>query len=111
MQWFTFGNMVERIRIGQKASTPGFLRTVIRTPEGLFWNGGTWNGKIVEIRDYLFSDIWTIYEDEESLMWEKGREPLEHRIVEMITNQFEEERVRRHEERTEQRVQKNKDVF
>ncbi|WIV20032.1 hypothetical protein QPK24_04765 [Paenibacillus polygoni] len=114
MEWFTFGNMVETIRIGQKASTPGFSRTVIRTPSGLYWTGGIWNGKIVEIRDYLFSDIWTIYEDEESLVWEEYREPMERKIVEMITNQYEEERAQRREEKKAKSTQtlwKNKDVF
>lgn len=114
MEWFTFGNMLGQIRIGQKASTSGFTRTVIRTPSGLYWSGGIWNGKIVEIRDYLFSDIWTIYEDEESLAWEKYREPLEREITEMITNQYEDEREKRQEQRTEhhaQNIWKNKDVF
>ena len=114
MEWFTFGNMLGKIRIGQKASTPGFSRTVIRTPSGLYWTGGMWNGKVVEIRDYLFSDIWTIYEDEESLTWEEYREPLEREIIEMIMNQYEEERAQRHEEKSAipiQRIWKNKDVF
>lgn len=114
MEWFTFGNMLETIRIGQKASTPCFSRTVIRTPSGLYWTGGIWNGKVVEIRDYLFSDIWTIYEDEESLVWEEYREPMERKIIEMITNQYEEERAQRLEERRVKPTQtlwKNKDVF
>ncbi|WJH31013.1 hypothetical protein N6H13_10800 [Paenibacillus sp. CC-CFT742] len=54
MEWFTLGNMITRIRIGQKASTPGFSRTVIRRPDGLFWVGGIWAGQVVQLRDFLF---------------------------------------------------------
>lgn len=54
VDWFTLGNMITRIRIGQKASTPGFSRTVIRRPDGLFWVGGIWSGQVVQLRDFLF---------------------------------------------------------
>lgn len=52
MDWYTLGNMITRIRIGQKASTPGFSRTVIRRPDGLFWVGGIWSGQVVQLRDF-----------------------------------------------------------
>ncbi|MFB5267524.1 hypothetical protein ACE41H_12125 [Paenibacillus enshidis] len=93
MEWLTLPSMLGRIRIGQKASTPGFGRTVIRRPDGLYWCGGLLNGKIVEIRDYLFSDIWTLYEDEESLQWIKFREREEHKEREMIENQVDDLRT------------------
>lgn len=89
LDWFTLGNMITRIRIGQKASTPGFSRTVIRRPDGLFWVGGIWSGQIVQLRDYLFSDIWTIYDDEETEQWLEYRTQIEQKEREMIVNQFE----------------------
>ncbi|MFB5763686.1 hypothetical protein [Paenibacillus medicaginis] len=93
MEWLTLPSMLSRIRIGQKASTPGFGRTVIRRPDGLYWCGGLLDGKIVEIRDYLFSDIWTLYEDEESLQWVQFREHEEHKEREMIENQVDDLRT------------------
>ncbi|MNH46247.1 hypothetical protein D3C71_1991180 [compost metagenome] len=63
MKWYTFGQMLMQIRIGQKAATPEG-RTVLRTARGLFWQGGRLAGAAVEIKDYLFSNIWTIFEDE-----------------------------------------------
>lgn len=89
MEWYTLGQMLMKIRMGQKASTADG-RTVIRTAVGLFWTGGRQHGKAVEIKDYLFSDIWRIYEDEESLKESSGRETLERREREMIDNQYEE---------------------
>lgn len=89
MDWFTLGNMISRIRIGQKASTPGFSRTVIRRPDGLFWVGGIWAGQVVQVRDFLFSDIWTIYEDEETEQWLEFRQRHEKMEREMIENQYE----------------------
>ncbi|MET3208130.1 UNVERIFIED_CONTAM: hypothetical protein ABIC26_001066 [Paenibacillus sp. PvR008] len=44
---------------------------------------------MVEIRDYLFSDIWTIYEDEECEPWIGLREQMESSEQEMIINQYE----------------------
>jgi len=89
VDWFTLGNMITRIRIGQKASTPGFSRTVIRRPDGLFWVGGIWSGQVVQLRDFLFSDIWTIYDDEETEQWLEFRSQVEQKEREMIVNQFE----------------------
>ena len=89
MDWFTLGNMITRIRIGQKASTPGFSRTVTRRPDGLFWVGGIWSGQVVQLRDFLFSDIWTIYDDEETEQWLEFRTKVEQKEREMIENQFE----------------------
>jgi hypothetical protein len=89
LEWYMFGPMISRIRMGQKVSTSGFSRTMIRCPDGLYWSGGILSGKIVEIRDYLFSDIWTIYEDEECGQWIGFREQMEPRKQEMIINQYE----------------------
>ncbi|MCG7377642.1 MULTISPECIES: hypothetical protein [Paenibacillus] len=89
MEWYTLGHMITRIRIGQKASTPGFSRTVIRRPDGLFWVGGIWAGQVVQLRDFLFSDIWTIYEDEDTEQWLAFRDSYERKEQEMIVNQFE----------------------
>ncbi|MNW34862.1 hypothetical protein D3C74_118490 [compost metagenome] len=94
MDWLTLGHMVRSIRIGQKASTPGYGRTVIRRPDGLYWANGILSGKVVELRDYLFSDIWTIYEDEDSKQWVEYRDQIEKREREMIENQYEEARFR-----------------
>ncbi|MCM3174386.1 hypothetical protein [Paenibacillus sp. MER 99-2] len=89
MEWYTLGHMITRIRIGQKASTPGLSRTVIRRPDGLFWVGGIWAGQVVQLRDFLFSDIWTIYEDEDTEQWLAFRDSYERKEREMIVNQFE----------------------
>ncbi|QWU17139.1 hypothetical protein SAMN04487895_11395 [Paenibacillus sophorae] len=89
MEWHTFGQMLMNIRVGQKASTPDG-RTLVRTPEGLCWSGGRRDGVLVEIRGYLFSDLWRIFEDEESSVWAAGREEAEALEREMLENQYEE---------------------
>lgn len=91
MEWYTFGQMLMQIRLGQKAVTPDG-RTVIRTSGGLVWQEGRLAGAVVEIRDYLFSDIWTIIQDEESLREAGDREAHERREREMLVNQYEEAR-------------------
>lgn len=91
MEWYTFGQMLMKIRLGQKAVTPDG-RTVIRTSGGLVWQEGRLAGAVVEIRDYLFSDIWTITQDEESLREAADRETHERREREMLVNQYEEAR-------------------
>lgn len=98
MKWFTFGQMLMQIRIGQKAATPDG-RTVIRTSGGLVWQGGRLSGTVVEVRGYLFSDIWTISEDEASLQTGGDREAHERREHEMLVNQYEEARQTFLEER------------
>lgn len=92
MECYTFGQMLMAIRIGQKAETPDG-RTVIRTSEGLVWTSGILSGRIVEIKDYLFSDLWQIYEDEESINVGLDREKHERREREMLENQYEELRL------------------
>ncbi|AIQ72601.1 MULTISPECIES: hypothetical protein [Paenibacillus] len=89
MEWYTFGQMLMAIRMGQKAETPDG-RMVMRTSTGLFWINGILKGKVVEIKDYLFSDLWRIYEDEESQQEGIGREQHEQREREMLENQYEE---------------------
>lgn len=92
MKCYTFGQMLMAIRIGQKAETPDG-RIVMRTAEGLFWTSGIFSGRVVEIKDYLFSDLWQIYEDEESKQVGIDREKHERREREMLENQYEELRL------------------
>ncbi|MFD5019221.1 hypothetical protein ACFWMP_09945 [Paenibacillus sp. NPDC058367] len=92
MECYTFGQMLMTIRMGQKAETPDG-RIVMRTSAGLIWTNGILNGKTVEIKDYLFSDLWQIYEDEESMKEGIGREKHEKREREMLENQYEELRI------------------
>ncbi|NUU63471.1 hypothetical protein [Paenibacillus agri] len=89
MEWYTLGQMLMAIRIGQKAVTPDG-RTLRRSSGGLFWKGGRQDGKIVEIRDYLFTDLWRIEEDEESGEEAGKREAVERKEREMLENQYEE---------------------
>ena len=89
MEWYTLGHMITRIRIGQKASTPGFSRTVIRRPDGLFWVGGIWAGQVVQLRDFFFFFFWTIDEGEDAEQWLAFRDSYERKEQEMIVNQFE----------------------
>ncbi|OKP78785.1 hypothetical protein A3842_13785 [Paenibacillus sp. P3E] len=91
MEWYTFGQMLMHIRLGQKAATPDG-RIVLRTSAGLLWQGGRMDGVFVEIKDYLFSDLWRIYEDEASLKESHNRDFLERREREMLENQYEEQR-------------------
>ena len=92
MECYTFGQMLMNIRMGQKAETPDG-RMVMRTSAGLVWTSGILYGKTVEIKDYLFSDLWQIYEDEESKKEGIGREKHEKREREMLENQYEELRL------------------
>jgi len=92
MECYTFGQMLMTIRMGQKAETSDG-RIVMRTSAGLIWTNGILNGKTVEIKDYLFSDLWQIYEDEESMKEGIGREKHEKREREMLENQYEELRI------------------
>jgi hypothetical protein len=89
MEWYTFGQMLMAIRMGQKAETPDG-RIVMRTSTGLYWKSGILKGKVVEIKDYLFSDLWRIYEDEECKKEALGREKREELEREMLVNQYEE---------------------
>lgn len=89
-EWYTFGQLLMRIRLGEQASTPDG-RAVIRTPDGLRWidgeSGGT--GKFVEIRDYLFSDLWRM-DPSKTGEWLEQRERKERLEREMLENQYEE---------------------
>ncbi|MFC3748849.1 hypothetical protein [Paenibacillus sp. GCM10012306] len=89
MEWYTFGQMLMNIRIGQKAMTPDG-RTLWRSSAGLFWRGGRQDGKIVEIRDYLFTDLWRIEEDDEGGEEAEKREAVERKERVMLENQYEE---------------------
>ncbi|KAA9004689.1 hypothetical protein F4V43_10215 [Paenibacillus spiritus] len=90
MQWYTLGQLLAVMRPGQKASTPDG-RTVVRTDRGLEWSGGRENGRLVELRDPLFSDLWTFSGEEDS----RSRTSRDSRAAwarerEMIVNQYEE---------------------
>lgn len=102
-EWYTFGQLLMRIRLGEQASTPDG-RVLIRTPDGLRWkdvqSGGT--GKFVEIRDYLFSDLWRI-DPAESVEWLEQRERKEQLEREMLENQYEEIRAAMLQDRRERK--------
>lgn len=89
MEMYTFGQMLMAIRIGQSASTPDG-RTLKRNSDGLVWIGGREDGKWVEIRDYLFSDLWCISEGDLHPQEMLKREAHERREREMLVNQYEE---------------------
>lgn len=101
MEWYTFGQMLIHIRLGQKAATPDG-RTLVRRPGGLCWTEGERIGALVEIKRHLFSDLWRIFEDEESLIWASGRENAEAEERQMLENQYEELLAAYREERGRQ---------
>ncbi|ASA26014.1 hypothetical protein [Paenibacillus donghaensis] len=88
MEWYTLGQMLRVIRLGQKAVTPDG-RAVLRTLEGLFWAEGQLAGQPVVMKNYLFSDLWRIVEDEPDEEAGRAREEWERREREMLENQYE----------------------
>lgn len=88
MQWYTFGQMMAVIRLGQQASTIDNARIIMRTTQGIIWVNGRQQGQCVEIKDYLFSDLWHIYEDEDTLISLSEREQYEQREHHMLENQY-----------------------
>lgn len=88
MKWYTFGQMIASIRVGQKASTMDEARIIMRTTKGIIWFNGREQGQYVQIKDYLFSDLWHMYEDEEGLISSSEREQYEQHEYEMIENQY-----------------------
>ncbi|WP_046213202.1 hypothetical protein [Paenibacillus wulumuqiensis] len=95
MNWYTLGQMLSAIRLGQKARTMDSMRTVIRTTDGLLWAEGRQSGQRVSLQDYLFTDLWTIYEDEDTAIWLPQRDSHEQREREMLENQYMEWRAQR----------------
>jgi hypothetical protein len=108
MEWYTFGQMLIAIRIGQKATTPDG-RTLLRTSDGLFWNGGRLDGTIVEVKDYLFSDLWRIDEDEMSQEAEEKQAEHERKEQQMLENQYEELRAEYLEHRRELNLEQHRE--
>lgn len=88
MKWYTFGQMIASIRLGQKATTIDEARIIMRTTKGIIWVNGREQGRYVEIKDYLFSDLWHIYEDEEQSISFSEREQYEQQEYAMIENQY-----------------------
>ncbi|WP_046225641.1 hypothetical protein [Paenibacillus dauci] len=98
MNWYTLGQMLSAIRLGQKARTMDGIRIVIRTTDGLLWAEGRLSGQRVSLQDYLFTDLWTIYEDEDTVSWLPQRDSYEQREREMLENQYLEWRAERRTE-------------
>lgn len=88
MQWHTFGQMIAIIRLGQKAITIDEARMIMRTTKGIIWANGREQGRCVEIKDYLFSDLWRICEDEDTSMVVSEREQYEQHEYHMLENQY-----------------------
>jgi len=98
MNWYTLGQMLSAIRLGQKARTMDGIRIVIRTTDGLLWAEGRLSGQHVSLQDHLFTDLWTIYEDEDTVSWLSQRDSYEQREREMLENQYLEWRAERRTE-------------
>lgn len=88
MQWYTFGQMIAMIRLGQKASTIDEARIMMRTTKGIIWINGRQQGQCVAIQDYLFSDLWRIYDDEDSAISLPERQQYEQQEYHMLENQY-----------------------
>ncbi|WP_322907527.1 hypothetical protein [Paenibacillus campi] len=95
MHWHTLAQLLAIIRLGQKARTIDHMRIVMRTTAGLIWAEGRWKGQPVQLQEHLFSDLWTIYEDDDTLHWLPQREQHEARTLEMLENQYVEWRAAR----------------
>lgn len=93
--WHTLAQLLSVIRLGQKARTMDHMRIVIRTTAGLVWAEGRWKGQPVQLQEHLFSDLWTIYEDEDTIPWLSQQEKHEQLIIEMLENQYIEWRAER----------------
>ncbi|WP_411345412.1 hypothetical protein ACE3MZ_05160 [Paenibacillus sp. WLX1005] len=88
MTWYTLGQLLSAIRIGQKARTMDGMRVVLRSDAGLVWAEGRTAGQSVGLQEHLFSDLWTIFEDEETQRWLPERDVYERRLHEMLENQY-----------------------
>lgn len=95
MTWYTLGQLLSAIRIGQKARTMDGMRVVLRSDAGLVWAEGRTAGQPVGLQEHLFSDLWTIFEDEETQRWLPERDVYERRLHEMLENQYWEWRAER----------------
>ncbi len=88
MNWHTLAQLLAVIQLGQKARTMDGMRIVMRTTAGLVWADGRLQGQPVQLQEHLFSDLWTIYEDEDTLAWLPQRKQHTERTREMLENQY-----------------------
>ena len=95
MGWYTFGQMLNAIKLGQVAEAADRQRRVRLLPEGLSWITGPYAGQLVRVESYLLSDLWRIREDERSERFAEPRAEWERKRTEMLENQLFEERARR----------------
>ncbi|WPP40586.1 hypothetical protein SK066_18610 [Paenibacillus hunanensis] len=95
MMWHTLAQLLAVIQLGQKARTMDGMRIVIRTTAGLVWAEGRLQGQPVPLQEHLFSDLWTIFEDDDSLVWLAERQQHTERTLEMLENQYLEWRAER----------------
>ncbi|OWR33090.1 hypothetical protein CDO73_00855 [Saccharibacillus sp. O23] len=95
MTGYTFGQMLEAIELGQVAEAEDGIRRMKLTSEGMIWLTGPYAGRIVEVRGYLLSDLWTIREDDGNESSAEEREQWRRKRTEMLENQWFERRARR----------------
>ncbi|MEJ8306523.1 hypothetical protein [Saccharibacillus sacchari] len=95
MNWYTFGQMLNAIKLGQVAETADGYRRIRLLPEGLAWITGPYADSLVKVEGYLLSDLWTILEDETSERFAEQRADWERKRMEMLENQLFEQRARR----------------
>lgn len=88
MNWYTLGQLLSAIRLGQKARTMDGGRAVWRNHAGLVWAEGRMAGQLVQLQEHLFTDLWTIYEDEDTYTMQSEQEAYEQRVREMLENQY-----------------------
>ncbi|CAM3501535.1 MULTISPECIES: hypothetical protein [Saccharibacillus] len=106
MNWYTFGQMLHAIELGQVAEAADGERRMKLLPEGMVWLNGPYAGGLVRVQGYLFSDLWTIREDdpfepevEERAKWKRKRtEMLENQLFDRRARRFEPPKI---EEKTE----------
>lgn len=96
MRSYTFGQMLEAIELGQIAEAADGIRRMKLTSEGMVWLTGPYSGRIVEVRGYLLSDLWTLSEDEGNENSTEEREQWRRKRTEMLENQWFERRARRY---------------
>lgn len=95
MAWYTLGQMLHAIELGQIAEAADGERRMRLHPEGMVWLNGPYAGRLVNIQSYLFSDLWTIHEDEASGISLEERASWKRKQEEMLENQLFEQRARR----------------
>ncbi|MCQ4086624.1 hypothetical protein [Saccharibacillus sp. JS10] len=97
MNWYTFGQMLNIIQLGQIAEAADRQRQMRLLPQGLVWVNGPYRDRIVQVQDYLLSDLWHIVEDEDSKSWIEKRAEWERKRIEMLESQLFEQRAQRFE--------------